>query len=74
MRIKHSNRTSFIQGTEAEQAAILKWIELAGAEILADECEEGETSYTVIIEDSTQKSREFDFSWAKKMLKKEIRK
>lgn len=70
MKITHSEKSSFIQGTEKEHAKILKWIELAGAEIMVDECEDGEVSYTVIIKNSTQKERSEEFSHAKKQLKK----
>jgi hypothetical protein len=68
MRIEHSKTASFIQGKPSEQEKILRWIELAGAEIMVDECEEGETSYTVIIPYSTQKERSEAFSKAKKTL------
>lgn len=68
MRITHNEKTSYIQGTVAEEAKILKWIKLTGAEIMVDECDEDETSFTVIIPHSTQKERAEEFAWAKKQL------
>lgn len=68
MRITHSNKASFIQGTVAEEAKIREWIKLAGAEIMADECDRDETSFTVIIKNSTQKERAEEFAHAKNKL------
>ncbi len=70
MRIEHSAKSSFIQGTVAEEAKIREWIKLAGAEIVVDECDEDETSFTVIIKNSTQQQRSEEFAFAKKKLSK----
>lgn len=71
MRISHQAGSSLIQGALSEQAKILKWIELAGAEVVVDECEDDEVSYTVISKspNTTQKERSEDFAHAKKQLK-----
>lgn len=71
MRIQHADVASFIQGKVSEQAKVLRWIEEAqkidpSIEIVADECDEDETSYTVISGSSeNQKERQETFQIAK---------
>lgn len=52
MRIKHSAKSSFIQGNISEESAIRDWIWRArqyepSLQIMADECDEYESSFTV---------------------------
>jgi hypothetical protein len=70
MRVLHSSGASFVQGKASEQAKLLKWIELANCEIMVNECEENEISYTVVSKRlyTTQKERQEDFQYAKKKL------
>lgn len=74
MRIEHQSGYSLIQGKRHENEKILRWIALANAEIMVDECEDDEISYTVVSKSphTTQKERSEDFADAKKRLKKEI--
>lgn len=71
MKVTHSHGTSLITGTVTEQAKILKWIALANCEIMVDECDDYETSYTVVSKsrNTTQAERQVDFQHAKKLLK-----
>jgi len=70
MRVWHYGGTSLVQGKVSEQGKILKWIELANCEIMVNECDEDETSYTVVSKSlhTTQKERQEDFQYAKKKL------
>lgn len=70
MKITHNDKSSYIQGKVSEEAKIREWIKLAGAEIMVDECDDDETSFTVSIKNSTQKERAEEFAWAKKQLGK----
>ena len=74
MKIKHSDSKSFIQGTIAEQQKILEWIERAkqyepSLEIVIDECDDDDTSYTICGFNLTQAERQEAFQKAKKVPK-----
>jgi hypothetical protein len=68
MRIQHKSGYSFIQGKVSEQAKILKVIAAANCEVIVDECDEDETSYTVVSKSpyTTQAERQADFQHAKR--------
>lgn len=68
MRIYHKNGYTFVQGTVSEQAKILEWITAAKCEVIVDECDTNETSYTVISKSpyTTQAERQADFQHAKR--------
>jgi hypothetical protein len=67
MRVKHQAGASIVQGTVAEQAAILEWIVAANCEVIVDECDEYEASYTVVSKSlyTTQAQRQADFQHTK---------
>lgn len=70
MRIKHSAKSSFIQGTVSEEQAIRDWIWRAKQYeptlvIMVDECDEYEASFTVVGENLTQEERQIAFQQAK---------
>jgi hypothetical protein len=69
MRVKHQAGASIVQGTVAEQAAILGWIAAANCEVIVDECDDYETSYTVISKSpyTTQAMRQADFQHTKRI-------
>jgi hypothetical protein len=69
MRVKHQAGASIVQGTVAEQAAILGWITAANCEVIVDECDEYETSYTVVSKSpyTTQAERQADFQHTKRI-------
>jgi hypothetical protein len=69
MRVKHQAGASIVQGTVAEQAAILEWIAAANCEVMVDECDEDETSYTVVSKSpyTTQAERQADFQHTKRI-------
>jgi hypothetical protein len=69
MRVKHQAGASIVQGTVADQAAILEWIAAANCEVIVDECDEDETSYTVISKSpyTTQAERQADFQHTKRI-------
>ena len=69
MRVKHQSGASLVQGTVAEQAAILEWIAAANCEVIVDECDEYETSYTVVSKSpyTTQAERQADFQHTKRI-------
>jgi hypothetical protein len=71
MRVKHQAGASIVQGTVAEKAAILEWIAAAHFEVIVDECDEYETSYTVVSKGpyTTQAQRQADFQHTKRRLK-----
>jgi hypothetical protein len=71
MRVFHNAGATIVQGTVAEQAKIKRWIELANCQIIVDECDDDETSFTVVSRSwhTTQKERQEDFQFAKKKLK-----
>lgn len=71
MKVQHSHGTSLVTGKVTEQANVLKWIELSNCEIMVDECDEYETSYTVVSrsKNTTQAERQADFQHAKKLVK-----
>lgn len=50
-------------------AAILEWIAAANCEVIVDECDEDETSYTVVSKSSytTQAERQADFQHTKRI-------
>ena len=68
MRIQHKGGHSFIQGKVSDQAKILAWIEAANCEVIVDECDDDETSYTVVSKSpyTTQAERQADFQHAKR--------
>lgn len=68
MRVRHVDGYSLVQGTTSEQAKILLWIESADCQIIVDECDEYETSYTVVSKSpyTTQAERQADFQHAKR--------
>lgn len=70
MRIKHSAKSSFIQGNISEESAIRDWIWRAqqyepSLRIMVDECDEYESSFTVVGENLTQQERQVAFQLAK---------
>lgn len=70
MRIKHDRKSSFIQGSVSEEQAIRDWILRAkqiepSLTIMVDECDEYESSYTVVGYNLTQTERQEAFSLAK---------
>jgi hypothetical protein len=69
MRVKHQSGASLVQGTTAEQAAIIEWIAAANCEVIVDECDEDETSYTVVSKSpyTTQAQRQADFQHTKRI-------
>jgi hypothetical protein len=69
MRVKHQAGASIVQGTVADQAAILGWIAAANCEVIVDECDEYETSYTVVSKSpyTTQAERQADFQHTKRI-------
>lgn len=71
MKVAHSQGTSLVTGKPSEQAKILKWIELANCEIMVDECEDDEVSYTVVSKsrNTTQAERQADFQHSKNLVK-----
>lgn len=71
MKVSHSHGTSLVTGKVTEQTKILKWIALANCEIMVDECDDSETSYTVVSKsrNTTQAERQADFQYAKKLIK-----
>jgi hypothetical protein len=71
MKVAHSHGTSLVTGKPSEQAKILKWIELANCEIMVDECEDDDVSYTVVSKsrNTTQAERQADFQHSKKLVK-----
>lgn len=71
MKVQHSHGTSLVTGKPSEQAKILKWIEMANCEILVDECEDDEVSYTVVSKSrhTTQAERQADFQQVKRLVK-----
>jgi hypothetical protein len=68
MRVKHQAGASIVQGTVAEQANILEWIAAANCEVIVDECDEHESSYTVVSKSpyTTQAQRQADFQHTKR--------
>lgn len=71
MKVAHTHGTSLVTGKVSENAKILKWIELSNCEIMVDECDDEETSYTVVSKsrNTTQVERQADFQCAKKLIK-----
>lgn len=71
MKVQHSHGTSLVTGKESEQSKILQWIALSNCEVMVDECEDGEISYTVVSKspNTTQANRQVDFQHAKKLIK-----
>lgn len=71
MKVQHSHGTSIVSGKESELAKIKQWIALANCEIIVDECEDGEVSFTVVSKSkgTTQTERQADFQHAKKLIK-----
>lgn len=71
MKVWHKGGYSFVQGKVSEQDKILEWIKLANCEVIVDECDEDETSFTVVSNSpyTTQKERQEDFKIAKNKLK-----
>jgi hypothetical protein len=71
MRIQHKGGYSFIQGAVSEEAKILRWIEAANCEVVVDECDEHESSFTVVSKSpyTTQAERQLDFQISKRNLK-----
>lgn len=69
MRVQHSSGYSLVQGKVSEQAKILEWIAAANCEVIVDECDEDETSYTVVSKSpyTTQAERQADFQHAKRV-------
>lgn len=70
MRIKHDKSASYIQGTISEEQSIRDWIWRAkqiepSLEIVIDECDEYESSFTVCGFDLTQQDRQDAFQKAK---------
>lgn len=67
MRVQHISGYSLVQGKVSEQAKILEWIAAANCEVIVDECDEDETSYTVVSKSpyTTQAMRQADFQHAK---------
>ena len=71
MKVQHAHGTSIISGKESELAKIKQWIALANCEIIVDECEDDEVSFTVVSKSkgTTQAERQADFQHAKKLIK-----
>jgi len=68
MKVFHHSGYTIVQGKASEQAKIQKWIALANCEIIVDDCDEDETSYTVVSKSqyTTQAERQADFQATKK--------
>lgn len=68
MRIQHSGGYSLVQGKVSERFKILEWIAAANCEVIVDECDDYETSYTVVSKNpyTTQAERQADFQHAKR--------
>ena len=70
MRIKHNAKSSFIQGDVSEEQAIRDWIWRAqqiepSLVIRVDECDEYESSFTVVGKNLTQAERQQAFQESK---------
>ena len=71
MKVFHQSGYTIVQGKPSEHAKMLKWIELANCEVMVDECDDDEISYTVVSKSpyTTQAERQADFQHAKKLIK-----
>ena len=74
MKVQHAKGMTFVQGKPSELAKIELWISnlkeiCTGWEVVVDECDEYETSFTLICEGETQESRQVMAQQAKKGLK-----
>lgn len=71
MKVKHSHGTSIVSGKMKDLQKIQQWISLANCEIIVDECEDDEASFTVVSKSkgTTQAERQADFQHAKKLIK-----
>lgn len=74
MKILHSTSHSFIQGKIAESIKINKWITQIkklnpSFQIMVDDSDDDEISFTVVIPRTTQKERQEIFQEVKKLAK-----
>lgn len=71
MKVQHSHGTSIVSGKDKELQKILQWISLANCEIMVDESDDDEVSFTVVSKSrgTTQVERQADFQSAKKLIK-----